>query len=287
VVPRARLISISGVPGRRTGIASDASGDFTMNNVRMDNMSWIEYENRVKAGAVVFLPCGATEQHGPHLPLGTDALLASAISEDVAFAINGIVAPALSYGYKSQPKCGGGQHFCGTTSVDGATLTAVVRDAVREFHRHGVKRLVLVIGHYENQWFVTEGIELALRDIGSDTGLEVMRLEHWEFVNASTLATIFPNGFPGIALEHAAVIETSMMLHYHPDMVALDKIPEHGPAEFPVYDIYPTRTEWVPESGVLSSAKGSTAQKGKLLVDDVVEGISRAVRYEFLLPETP
>ncbi|WP_255969945.1 creatininase family protein, partial [Klebsiella pneumoniae] len=71
-----------------------------------------------------FLPCGATEQHGPHLPLGTDALLASAISAEVAARVGGLVAPALSYGYKSQPKCGGGQHFCGTTSLDGATLSA-------------------------------------------------------------------------------------------------------------------------------------------------------------------
>ncbi|BBP58634.1 creatininase [Pseudomonas sp. St316] len=252
-----------------------------MNNVRMDNMSWVDYQRRVEEGAVVFLPCGATEQHGPHLPLGTDALLASAISEDVARNINGIVAPALSYGYKSQPKCGGGQHFCGTTSVDGATLMAMIRDAVREFHRHGVKRLVVVIGHYENQWFATEGIELALRDIGKEGRLEVMRLEHWEFVKTTTLDRIFPDGFPGIALEHAAVIETSMMLHYHPDMVALDKIPSHGPAEFPVYDMYPTRVEWVPESGVLSSAKGSTSEIGQMLVTDVTDGIAAAIRFEW------
>ena len=95
---------------------------------------------------IAVLPVAAIEQHGPHLPLGTDALLASAISADVAARVGGLVEPALSYGYKSQPKCGGGQHFCGTTSLDGATLSALVRDAVREFHRHGVRRLVLVLG---------------------------------------------------------------------------------------------------------------------------------------------
>jgi len=160
--------------------------------VHMDQMSWVDYERRVREGAVVFLPCGATEQHGPHLPLGTDALLASAISADVAARVGGLVAPALSYGYKSQPKCGGGQHFCGTTSLDGATLSALVRDAVREFHRHGVRRLVLVLGHYENQWFVAEGIQLALRDLGPDAGLEVMRLEHWDFCHEQTL-TLSPS----------------------------------------------------------------------------------------------
>lgn len=246
-----------------------------MNSVRMDNISWVEYERRVEAGAVVFLPCGATEQHGPHLPLGTDALLASAISEDVARAVGGIVAPAISYGYKSQPRSGGGQHFCG------ATLSGLIRDAVREFHRHGVRRLVIVVGHYENQWFVTEGIELAMRDIGEHGAMEVMRVEHWEFCRQDTLDAVFPDGFPGIALEHAAVIETSMMLHYHPQLVSLERIPTHGPAQFPTYDMYPARTAWVPSSGVLSSAKDSTREKGRRLVTDVVDGIAAAVRHEF------
>lgn len=254
-----------------------------MNNVRMDNMNWVEYERRVKAGSVVFLPCGATEQHGPHLPLGTDAMLASAISEDVAREVGGIVAPALSYGYKSQPRSGGGQHFCGTTSVDGATLSAMIRDTVREFHRHGVRRLVIVVGHFENQWFVTEGIELAMREAGIGSGMEVMRVEHWEFCRRETLDEIFPKGFPGIALEHAAVIETSMMLHYHPQLVSLERIPAHGPARFPAYDMYPARTDWVPSSGVLSSAKDSSREKGRLLATDVVDGIAAAVRHEFRL----
>ena len=51
-----------------------------------------------------------------------------------------------------------------------------MRDAVREFARHGVTRLVLVVGHYENQWFVSEGIQLALRELGPSCPLQVMRL---------------------------------------------------------------------------------------------------------------
>ena len=50
-----------------------------MNSVYMDQLSWVEYEHRVRDGAVLFLPCGATEQHGPHLPLGTDARASRAI----------------------------------------------------------------------------------------------------------------------------------------------------------------------------------------------------------------
>ncbi len=253
-----------------------------MTAVHMNQMSWTHYRDRItRDNPPVFLPVGALEQHGPHLPLGTDALLSSAVAAATAASVGGIVAPALSYGYKSQPKCGGGQHFCGTTSLDAATLIGQVRDTVREFLRHGVQRLVLVNGHYENQWFMIEGIDLALRDAGQGAKLQVMRLEYWDYCTETTLAQIFPEGFPGFALEHAAVIETSLMLHFHPDLVRLDLIPGDGPAKFPPYDLYPTPADWVPASGVLSSALGSTAAKGEQIATEVIARISQSVREVF------
>lgn len=250
--------------------------------VWMSQLAWPDYEARVRREQpVVFLPVGALEQHGPHLPLGTDALLATAVAADVAAMVDGLVAPTLSYGYKSQPKCGGGQHFCGTTSVDAATLIGSVRDAVREFARHGVTRLVFVNGHYENQWFLIEGIDLGLRELGPQAKLQVMRLEYWDFLTEQTLAAVFPEGFPGFALEHAAVIETSLMLHYHPTLVRQDLIPDDPPADFPPYDVYPTRRHWVPLSGVLSSARGATAGKGQRMAAEVVRRMAQAVREEF------
>jgi creatinine amidohydrolase len=248
----------------------------------MDRLSWEAYRDRLQAHApMVLLPVGALEQHGPHLPLGTDALLATAVAADAARRVGALVAPALSYGYKSQPKCGGGQHFCGTTSVDAATLIGSVRDAVREFARHGVKRLVLVNGHYENQWFLTEGIDLGLRDLGPGAALEVVRLEYWDFLTETTLAAVFPEGFPGFALEHAAVLETSMMLHYHPSLVRVDLIPDEPPADFPPYDVYPSRRHWVPLSGVLSSARGADAHKGRLIADEVANRLALAIDARF------
>jgi creatinine amidohydrolase len=250
--------------------------------VFMNELSWVDYQQRIERDApVVMLPVGACEQHGPHLPLGTDALLSTAVSADAARRVGGLVAPALSYGYKSQPKCGGGQHFCGTTSVDAATLIGSVRDAVREFARHGVKRLVFVNGHYENQWFLIEGIDLGLRDLGESASMEVVRLEYWDFMTEATLAKVFPDGFPGFALEHAAVIETSMMLHYHPSLVRVDLIPGDPPADFPPYDVYPSRKNWVPLSGVLSSARGSDAAKGKLIADEVTRRMAEAIDAHF------
>lgn len=252
-----------------------------MNTVWMNRLSWVDYAARLQSEQPpLFLPVGALEQHGPHLPLGTDGLLAAAVAADAAAIVGGLVAPTLSYGYKSQPKCGGGQHFCGTTSVDAATLIGSVRDAVREFARHGAERLVIVNGHYENQWFLIEGIDLGLRDLGPAARLQVMRLEYWDFLTETTLASAFPAGFPGFALEHAAVIETSLMLHYHPELVRLDLLPDDGPADFPPYDVYPTRQHWVPLSGVLSSAKGASAGKGAQMAAEVARRMAEAVEHE-------
>src|SRR5215471_1225189 len=110
----------------------------------MDELTWMEYEKRVRDGAPVLIVVGATEQHGPHLPLGTDAFQVTAIARRVAERAGAIVAPPITYGYKSQPKGGGGQGFVGTTSVDAQTLIWLVRDLTREFLRHGVRRLMFI-----------------------------------------------------------------------------------------------------------------------------------------------
>ncbi|MBC7970820.1 MAG: creatininase [Verrucomicrobia bacterium] len=253
-----------------------------MNSVLMSSLSWVAYQERLQDGELVLLlPCGALEQHGPHLPLGTDALLSDAIAQAVAAKVNGLVAPTLSYGYKSQPKSGGGQHFPGTTSLDGQSLSQITRDVIREFARHGVKNLVVVDGHYENQWFLTEGIDLAMRELGAANPLRIMRLEYWDFCTEETLHHVFPEGFPGFALEHAAVIETSLMLHYFPQLVHLDVIPDEKSADFPPYDLYPACTHWVPPSGVLSSAKGASAENGALMAEQITASIAKAITYEF------
>lgn len=253
--------------------------------VLMNELTWPEYAARIGAGAVILLPCGALEQHGPHLPLGVDALLSTAIATEVARLVDGVVAHTLTYGYKSMPRSGGGPFFPGTVNLDGATLSSLVRDIVREFARHGARRVCLIDGHYENQWFLTEGIDLALRELGRDS-LKVIRLEYWDFVDAATLATVFPEGFPGFALEHAAVLETSLMLHLFPNLVRTDRVPDHPAADAGTYDVYPPHEHWVPRSGALSSAKGATAEKGQLLFQRHTTAIAKILRDEFGLPSS-
>jgi len=247
-----------------------------MNTVNAEMMSWPEYEARIKSGAPVFLPVGAHEQHGPHLPIATDAIFAQEIAERVAQTLGGLVLPVVRYGYKSQARSGGGQTFSGTISVDGATLTGLVLDILRELARHGASQCIVVNGHFENQWFLTEAIELAQREFAlSQRAMTVIRTEYWDFTPQQVYDEIFPEDFPGVDLEHAALIETSMMLYLHPQWVRQELIPDDPLACFPDYDTYPQSGACVPQSGVLAPAGRASMEKGQLLVESICGNMSR------------
>ena len=252
-------------------------------SVYMAELSWPEFERRVKAGALIFLPVSATEQHGPHLPLCTDVVLPTSVSERVARAIGGLVAPPIPYGNKSQPRAGGGESFPGTTSLDLGTLVAVVRDVIRNLGLHGVRKLAVMNGHLENSAALLEAIDLAMRDLRYEgiTDIVVLKVEYSEFVHKATLDRLFPDGFPGTELEHASLIETSLMLHLRPDLVDMSKVPSDGPAKFPIFDRFPFWPGVVPPSGVLNVAHGATAEKGGWLMDDYVDLLTKAMVKEF------
>ena len=249
---------------------------------RIDLMPWTSYRKHLERNPIVFLPAGALEQHGPHLPMGCDAIFAEAIAARAAAALDGLVLPPLAYGYKSQARSGGGQTFPGTTSLDGQTLTATVRDILRELARHGVRRVVVVNGHVENQWFLTEGIELALRENGLTGGnLRVVRCEYWNYTPQAVLESLYAGPFPGVDLEHAALIETSMMLALHPELVDVAALPGDALGVFPAHDVYPQDGRGVPPSGVLAPVSGASADKGRTLIVATVAALVAALRREF------
>lgn len=251
--------------------------------VNYAELSWPEAARRVAAGAPLFLPLGSTEQHGRHMALNVDVVLPAAICERVARAVGGLVLPPIAYGMRSQARTGGGQQFPGTVNISAGVFSALVRDVLLDLFRQGARRLVLVNGHYENVWPSVEGIELMLDALGParHEGLKILRVDHWDMVRPQTIDRIFPDGYPGIALEHASVLETSMMLALRPDLVRMEEALDDGPASFKPYDRYPMLTEEVPPSGVLSLTRGSSAENGNWLIEDAVAGLEKAVRAEF------
>ena len=247
-------------------------------------LSWPQYHDRVRDGSVpILLPIGSMEQHGHHMPMHVDVLLPVEFGRRVASEIGALVAPPFTYGYKSHQKSGGGNHLPGTTSLDGGTLVAALRDVIKEFARHGVRQICLMNGHFENSWFIVEGVDLALRELRWDgiDDLKIVVLSYWDFVDKATIERLYPNGFTGWDLEHGGVLETSLMLALHPDLVRLDRAIDHQPASFPPYDVYPPKPEWTPASGTLSSPKEASKQKGEILLDVCVKGIVGALTEEF------
>ena len=118
-------------------------------------MTWEEIAHEAAAGSPVVIPIGATEQHGPHLPVRRTG--SSGRSVRLASAVRRIVAgPSLNFGYRSRPASGGGQNFPGTLSLRATTFMAVIEDVLGELIRTGFRNIVLYNWHFENANFVYE-----------------------------------------------------------------------------------------------------------------------------------
>ncbi|RJF44745.1 creatininase [Actinomyces sp. 2119] len=229
---------------------------------------------------VVLIPVGAMEQHGPHMPISVDVLLSTRITELVAEELGAaLVAPAVTTGYKSQQRSGGGNHIIGSFGFDASTVVSVCQTLVRELARHGARRIAFVNGHYENYQFIYEGVDLALRELGRQrAGVQVMMLSYWDYVTDDVISRLYPDGFPGWDVEHGGVMETSLMLEYFPDLVAMDRVMDLPAAQLPLYDLLPVDPGLTPDSGCLSSGRQASAEKGRVLASSIVPGIVQAVR---------
>jgi creatinine amidohydrolase len=257
--------------------------------VYMERMDAFTYRELVAGGAIGFVPVGALEQHGAHMAMSVDQILTKRMAGEVAEHVNGVVAGAIGYGYKSQQRSGGGFHLTGTTSLDGNTLICMVRDIVRNLAEDGMRKIVVMNGHYENYQFIFEGVDLGLRDLRAEgiDDVKVMLMSYWDFVDDATIEKLYPEGFTGWDLEHAGVMETSLMLLWFPELVDMSRVTpdlySDLPAVQPNYDVLPIVSGYTPVSGCLSHPGKSTKEKGEILRDVAVENMVEAIKTEFNL----
>lgn len=244
-------------------------------SVFMQEMTWQDFQKK-KEGSIVILPVGSTEQHGPMLPLSVDAIISTGLAGMVAEKIDGIVAPPICYGYKSAPLSGGGPLFPGTLDLNGATLTALVSDVCEELIRDGIKKIFVLNGHFENEAFILEAIDLLSRQYKDVTFIES---SWWDQISQPVMDQVFDEvEFPGWALEHAAIAETSLTLYFRPDLVHMDRFVEDGAAEELGYSIYPAEKCQVPPTGLLATARTASADKGRLMACDITEKYVKILR---------
>jgi creatinine amidohydrolase len=217
---------------------------------RLADLAWPEIRERAAAGAILVVPLGSTEQHGPHLPLSTDTDIAIALSERLAAARPDVlVAPPMPYGSS-------GEHagFAGTLSIGQAAIEAVVvelgRSATETF-----AHVLFVSAHGGNADPVTRAVR-RLREESRDV-------------------TVFQPRWAGDP--HAGRQETSLLLALHPSHVSPGAPGDTRPIEELLPLLRAGGVRSVSESGVLGDPTGASADEGRALLDELALALLREV----------
>ncbi|ADI05935.1 hypothetical protein SBI_02814 [Streptomyces bingchenggensis BCW-1] len=221
----------------------------------------------VLRGRTLVWPIGATEQHGPHLPLSVDSVLAEEFAAEIAAELDGFTVPVQSIGARSLPQSGGGLSFPGTVYVGGETLIRFLAETLRSLAGLPFARLIVVNGHYENEPFIFEALD-QIRQQGDFGHREVIAFSWWSMVQDSWLAAEVGD-FPGWHAEHAGLTETSLMLHLRPDLVTDTRLDHDRPPRSGVY-LHPIDLAQTTNQGILSSTSGSSADLGEKLFRHVI-----------------
>lgn len=250
-------------------------------------MTWPEVRQAIEERRILIFNVGTIEQHGPHLPLGVDVYLPMEIARRVAQQVNGVVAPCTNYGYKSLLRAGGGPHFPGSVGMRGATLVALVQDIMGQFILQGWRRIVVLDWHLENVPFTYEGIDEAIRSVGTLDGLKVVRIDNPNGLGVAAQPELydylFGADFPGWAVEHASIWETSAMLAAYPELVRESLIEDGTPPHPFDYDVLPVPEDSAPASGVFWKASQSSREKGRRILEATTEGVVNVIRKEFMI----
>lgn len=233
-----------------------------------------ELEQFLQQNHTVYIPVGATEQHGPHSPVGTDVLIPQEIARRVAEQQgDALVAPALPYTL-SYPHRG----FACEFSLSIETFMATIKELALSFARSGFKRVVFLNGHYDNTYAIAYACAQAAEQM--PVGAKAFPFNYWDGMAAEQWAQMTESG-KGL---HAGKGEVSMILAIRPDLI--DR--EFLNAEFPNFP--ETRTNSpalhtafffsspgsvyeMTRSGTWGDATQATAENGEQLLQWGVESV--------------
>ncbi|NHF58502.1 creatininase family protein [Flavobacteriaceae bacterium TP-CH-4] len=223
-----------------------------------EEMTWPELESYLKIVDTVILPCGAIEQHGPHLPVDIDYFDAKYMAYKVAEACSDpkpLVLPPIPFGVSYHH-----DDFKGTLSVTNEALSKFVYDLGMSLVKNGIKKIIILNGHGDNAPTLNYAAQMINRDgkifVCVDTG-DTSDIDLYKLIDT-------PNDI------HAGEIETSTTLAIRPDMVQMDKAVNETirfGSKFLDYDDersvnWYVRTSKLSESGIMGDATKATAEKG-------------------------
>ncbi len=226
-------------------------------------MNMEEVREEQKVGTPVLVPFGTVEQHGPHLPLSTDTLQAAAVASRAAERVRVIVAPPVHYGH-----CSSTRNHPGTITLSGDTLRALVKDLIRSISGHGFTRIILLSGH-AGRIHMSALREAAESCVQSDTSLRIAVVCDLDLVKAVSEDLL---DTPGDG--HAGEIETSRMMHLHPD--AVGDLPVEEYPQLPPGRVVPDPDNYWP-GGVWGNPGAADPEKGRLIVERSAEALARII----------
>jgi creatinine amidohydrolase len=213
--------------------------------------AWPEIDGA--SGLIALLPVGALEQHGPHLPLDTDRVLATGVARRIANETGGWLLPAIGYG-----EAWSAEDWPGTISLSAETLQHTIEDVARGLTRIGISGLVTVNGHFGNRAPIAR----------ASLGLPALHLDYPGLEDAAAEYCSSKPAGPGFY--HADEVETSMMLALAPEAVRM----ELAAAEYPVFPAdfgtRPMQLRSFNSSGVFGDPRPATAATGEKIIARIV-----------------
>lgn len=252
-------------------------------SVYYDELKWPEIRDLKEKNPVILVPIGMTEQHGPHLPISTDVVIATETARLVAERLQESISIKVLRTIWSSYNTTAVSQWPGTIRLQQETLIKVVYEICASLCQEGFKKIVIVNSHGQNP----ASLEVVCRKITDDYNIAPILTYVMKMIGKQG-ADIRTSQIGGAA-GHACEIETSLMLALRDDLVDMTKAVDETTQyrnKFVETDLYPENekvpgvfwTSWnihKPKHGLLGNAKHASKQKGekfiKLIVDNYVE----------------
>jgi creatinine amidohydrolase len=223
--------------------------------------TWPALGEYFETESLVLVPVGSTEQHGPHLPEGTDHMIAEALAREAADQSGYLCTPTITVGVSSHHR-----QFHGTMWADAAAFRAYVESLTRNLTEHGIDRVIYVNAHGGNVAHLRE-VGRQLRDDRAAYAIEWMWNESIRELVDDLFAVNGPHGGPK---------ETAMIMHLAPELVETDRLDDARDGGLVDWDAdtvrqFGARTFYDSidntENGVLGDQTDATPEKGKQLFE--------------------
>ncbi|WP_138420420.1 creatininase family protein [Aquibacillus sediminis] len=229
----------------------------------LKEMSWKTFKEKKENTDLVIIPSGAFEVYGPHLPLGSDTLVSTKISELVAEQVDSIVGPAIEVGDSAILDV-----VPGTITIKPESFKLYLIDIVDSLKKWGFRDFLFVNPHLGNVPLINQ----IAYEMQRDDEIRCAQIDYWRFIKPLDKGVIESGE---LAHAHASEAGTSILMHLYPELVDTNKWVNEPPKftnKFPEIIQYHSYDEFS-NSGTIGNATLGTAEKGEELVKRSVNRI--------------